>query len=277
MPPAPTIPPWDGLVPLVDTHLHLTNSRFDADRDDLITGLESVGIWRAMTIGTGLEDARAALALSHRYPERIAVAAGLDPGSCQEAGPAFDEHLRDLDRLMAGGGFHAVGEIGLEYFHEMLPKPVQRDHFAAQLALARTHDLPVVIHLRDAWEDGLDVLRAHRGVRGILHSFSGDRDHARACLDLGLHLSFNGMVTYKANQALRDAAGLVPADRLLVETDAPYLPPLPLRGRRNEPGWVAAVVRLLAEVRGEREDDVAAWTTQNACRLLRLPLPPAWG
>ncbi len=271
-----TIPPWTGEVPLVDTHCHLTNGRFDADRATVIDGL-APALWRTMTIGTGLEDGRAARALALAHPDRLACAVGLDPFSCHEAGDAFPTALSGLEALLAEGGFSALGEVGLEYYHQLLPKPVQREHFAAQLALARRLDLPVVIHLRDAWEDGLEVLRAHRGCRGIIHSFSGTEVEARACLDLGWHLSFNGTVTYKANDALRQAARIVPADRLLIETDAPYLPPLPLRGRRNEPTWVAAVVRLLAEVRGEREDDVAAWTTQNACKLLGWALPPMWG
>ena len=271
-----TIPPWTGEVPLVDTHCHLTNGRFDADRPAVMEGL-APALWRTMTIGTGLEDGRAARALAQTHPDRIACAVGLDPHSCFEADAHFETHLLGLDALLSEGGFSALGEIGLEYYHQLLPKPIQREQFGLQLDLAKRHDLPVVIHLRDAWEDGLDVLRAHPGVRGVIHSFTGDEQQARACLDLGYHLSFNGTVTYKANDTLRQAARIVPADRLLVETDTPYLPPLPLRGRRNEPGWVAAVVRLLAEVRGEREDDVAAWTTQNACGLFRWPLPPAWG
>ena len=271
-----SISPWTGEVPLVDTHCHLTNGRFDADRAAIVDGL-TPALWRTMTIGTGLADGRAARDLARACPDRLACSVGLDPFSCHEAGDAFPEALAGLEALLREGGFSALGEVGLEYYHTLNPHPVQREQFAAQLDLARRLDLPVVIHLRDAWDDGLEVLTAHQGCRGIIHGFSGTPEHARACLDLGWHLSFNGTVTYKANDALRAAARIVPADRLLIETDAPYLPPLPLRGRRNEPGWVAAVVRLLAEVRGEREDDVAAWTTQNACKLLGWPLPPQWG
>ena len=136
--------------------------------------------------------------------------------------------------------------------------------------------LPVVIHVRDAHADALATLARHRENRGVIHSFSGDAQTARAYLDLGWHLSFNGMLTYKGNDALRAAAQIVPADRLLVETDAPYLPPVPHRGRRCVPSMTAATCALLADLRGERDDDLRAWTTRNACALFGWELPPEW-
>ena len=264
------------MIHLIDTHCHLTNQRFAADRDEVIAGLRATGIWQVMTIGTGVADARAALALSQANPGLIACAAGLDPYSCHEAGGNFDTEMAALEALLRGGGFSALGEIGLEYFHQVNPHTQQIAQFEAQLALAENLSLPVVIHIRDAHADGLATLARHRGNRGVIHSFSGDAQRARAYLDLGWHLSFNGMLTYKGNDALREAARIIPADRLLVETDAPYLPPVPHRGRRCLPGMTADTCALLADLRGERDDDVRAWTTRNACTLFGWELPPEW-
>ena len=271
------------MIHLIDTHCHLTSQRFDADRETLIPALPEHGVWRALTIGTGLADGRAVHALVQRFPERLAGAAGLDPHSCHEAGDGFAAQLAELATLLGGGGFAALGEIGLEYFHTVNPREQQIGQFEAQLALAVRLDLPVVIHVRDAAKgpstahaDTLMVLARNPRNRGVIHSFAGDAQDARRYLDLGWHLSFNGMVTYPKNDALRAAAAIVPADRLLVETDAPYLPPTPHRGKRCEPAWVALTAATLAEVRGEREDDVRAWTTRTACRLFKLGLPPEW-
>ena len=265
-------------VPLIDTHCHLSNGRFDADREDVIAALPSCGLAAVMCIATGLEDAMAVRALVARHPQLIFWSVGLDPFSCCEAGADFPAALAGLRRLLdetmaTAQAPRALGEIGLEYFHALNAKPVQAEQLALQLDLAAEFSLPVVIHCRDAFDDLYAVLRDHPRNQGIIHSFIGPPEHARAWLDLGWHLSFNGTVTYPANQFLRDAAALVPADRLLIETDAPYLPPVPWRGRRCEPALVRYTVECLAEVRGERPDDIAAWTTRNACKLLNIPLP----
>lgn len=272
------------MIHLIDTHCHLTGERFSADRDALIQALPDQGVWRAITIGTGLADAREVAALVSRFPERIAGSAGLDPHSCHEAGDDFAHQMAELEILLQQNPFVALGEIGLEYHHRLNPPDQQITQFEAQLDLAVRRDLPVVIHVRegragdgrDAHADTIDVLTRNPGNRGVIHSFAGTSSHARAYLDLGWHLSFNGMLSYKGNDSLRDAARMTPADRLLVETDAPYLPPMPHRGKRCDPSMVALTSNLLAELRGERDDDVRAWTTRNACLLFRLDLPPEW-
>ena len=272
------------MIHLFDTHCHLTGERFNADRETLIPALPAEGVWRAISIGTGLDDARAVAALVARFPERLAGAAGLDPHSCHDAGDAFDTQLAELATLVASGAFVALGEIGIEYHHRLNPPLVQIAQFEAQLELAHRHHLPVIIHVRegtagdgrDAHVDTLELLSRHRQNRGVIHSFAGTAAHARAYLELGWHLSFNGMLTYKANDELREAARITPADRLLVETDAPYLPPIPHRGRRCDPGMITITCARLAEIRGERDDDVRAWTTRNACKLFGLELPPEW-
>lgn len=266
------------LPPLIDTHCHLTNDRFATDRDAVLARMAEAGVARCLTIATGLEDAVAARALAAAHPERIAWTVGLDPFSCHAAGAAFPERLAELRALLArerGGALmpRALGEIGLEYHHRLNDHPLQQEQLAAQLALANEFGLPVVIHCRDAHHDMLPLL-ARSGARGVIHSFIGDAATARRYLDLGWHLSFNGTLTFPANGFLREAARLVPNDRLLIETDAPYLAPVPLRGRRCEPGFVVHTLNRLAEERAQRPEDLAAWTTQNAVNLFALP--PAW-
>ncbi len=265
------------LPPVIDTHCHLTNQRFANDRDAVIAAARAAGVVQMMTIGTGLDDARACLALAERFPGVLACSAGLDPHTCFEAGDAFAMQLAELETLLASGRFSALGEIGLEYHHHVAPKEVQIVQFEAQLDLAVRLDLPVVIHSRDAHPDTTLVLARNPRSRGVIHSFTGNVDDVRGFLDLGWFISLNGILTFKGSDDLRAAAKLVPADRLLVETDAPYLAPLPLRGRRCEPVHVLHTVNFLAELRGERPEDVAAWTTRNARQLFRFAalIPPA--
>ncbi len=252
------------LPALIDTHCHLTNQRFASDQAAVITQAQAAGITSMMTIGTGVADAQNCLALSEKYPGIIYCSAGLDPFSCHEAGEHFNSELASLDNLLASGSFRALGEIGLEYFHTLAPHDQQKLHFEAQLDLAVKYDLPVVIHSRDAHPDVLAILRRHSKNRGVIHSFTGTVADAHAFLEIGWHLSFNGMVTFKANDELRAAAAIVPNDRLLVETDSPYLAPVPFRGRRCEPAYVQHTVQIIAEQRGQRIEDIAAWTTRNA-------------
>ena len=266
----------DVLVPLIDTHAHLTNVRFNLDLSEVLARSATAGIATTISIGTGIDDAGAVAALVAAHPGRIAGAAGLDPFSCHEAGDAFADHLAQLDALLAGGGFVALGEIGLEYHHQVNPHPLQIEQFHAQLAMAERLDLPVVVHIRNAHADAMAVLREHPRNRGVIHSFSGGPAEAEVYVALGWHLSFNGTVTYKGNDLLRQAAAMCPADRLLIETDAPYLPPVPHRGRRNEPAHVRLIVAAVAEQRGMPVDDLAGWTTRNACWLFRLATPAGW-
>lgn len=262
---------------MFDSHCHLTSARFDPDRDAVVAAMDAAGIAACLSIGTGLADAAAALALARRHPGRVHAAAGLDPFSCHEAGGGFAAAVAALRDLLRAGGFAALGECGLEHHHVLDPLPLQRERFAAQIALAVELDLPLVVHARsgrnggDAHAPAVDLVRAHPGARGVIHSFDGDAAQARAWLDAGFHVAVNGMLTFTGNDALRAAMRAVPADRLLIETDAPYLAPVPLRGRRCEPAHAAIVAACLAELRGERREDVMAWAGRNARALLRLP------
>jgi TatD DNase family protein len=258
-------------APVIDTHCHLTNERFADDREAVVAAAQAAGVTRMITIGTGIADGRAARELARRFPERVSCSVGLDPFSGHEAGAGFPQRLRELEDLLGEGGFCALGEIGLEYYHTLDDHAVQIERLELQLAMAVRHRLPVVIHVRDAHPDMLACLERHRDCRGVIHSFSGSADEARSYLDLGYHLSFNGMVTFKANEALRRAAAMVPNDRLIVETDSPYLAPVPMRGRRCEPAYVQHTLAFLAELRGQRIEDLAMWTTRTATLLFALP------
>jgi TatD DNase family protein len=259
-----------------DSHCHLTNARFDTDRALALERMAASGFTGCLTIGTGLADAAAARELALSHPGVVWASAGLDPFSAFDSGDAFPEHLADLRRLLTSGGFVAVGECGIEHHHAVDAAEVQRERFAAQIALAVDLGLPLVVHARsgprggDAHAVALDVVRAHPGVRGVIHSFDGDAAQARAWLDTGFLIAVNGMVTFKGNDALRNAVALVPADHLLIETDAPYLAPVPQRGKRCEPAHAAITAAFVAELRGERADDVMAWAGRNARSLFNL-------
>ncbi|MFW5845861.1 MAG: TatD family hydrolase [Planctomycetota bacterium] len=261
---------------LVDTHCHLTSDRFIDDREAVLERMQAAGVVHAICIGTGCADGEAVRSLCQEQPSLLSGTAGLDPFSCHQAGAAFADELARLEALLGLGGWVGLGEIGLDYHYDLDPAPVQRERFALQLDLAARLDLPVVIHVRDAVEDCLAVLREHPTNRGVIHSFTGHPAAAEGFLGLGWHLSFNGIATFKNAPEVAAAAAACPADRLLVETDSPYLAPVPRRGKRCEPAFVAHTLDFIAQLRGERAEDCAAWTTRNATRLFRLPLPE-WG
>jgi len=207
-------------------------------------------------------------------PALVSGSVGLDPFACFALGQSgFPAGLAVLERLLASGDFCALGEVGLEYHHPLSPHALQREQFEAQVSLALRLKLPLILHVRDAHPDMLACLAAWPGARGVVHSFDGTAEQARAYLDLGWHLAFNGMVTFKPKDYLRAAARMVPNDRLLIETDSPYLAPVPRRGQRCEPAFVAHTLTALAELRGQRVEDLGAWTTRTACRLFALPDP----
>jgi TatD DNase family protein len=184
-----------------------------------------------------------------------------------------DEIVRMIRQLAAHDKVVAIGETGLDYHYDHSPRPQQQNAFRRFIGLARETSLPIVVHLRDADGDAIEILRSERAgdVGGVIHCFSGNVESARSFLELGFHLSFSGVLTFKTADEIRRAAAFAPPDRILVETDAPFLAPIPYRGRRNEPALVAQTAACLAEVRGEQLDDVAETTRANTCRLFRLP------
>jgi TatD DNase family protein len=243
--------------------------QFAADRESVIATAFSAGIERLIVPGVDVETSRAAFDLAQRYTGHIFAGVGTHP---HDANTLTSEALVEQRILAQQPGVVAIGEIGLDFYRNLSPRDVQRDALVAQFALARELDLPVILHNRESHEEMISLLRAHAtGMRGVFHCFIGDRAMATDALDLGFYLSFAGPLTYPRNEELRDVAAWAPADRILVETDSPYLAPQPLRGKRNEPQHVAAVARTLAQVRGISEEEVASLTTRNASALFRLP------
>jgi TatD DNase family protein len=255
---------------LIDTHAHLDDDRFAADLPAVLARAAAAGVARVLTIGIDRATSEASVALARQRPE-LAAAVAIQPNHVAEATPNDFDRIAELATLP---GVVAVGETGLDRYWDRAPFDLQEHLFVKHLALARRVGKPVVIHCRQAEADVVRVLTAdfvaHGPVPGVMHSFSGDAATAAACLALGLHISFAGMVTYKNAADLRAVAAAVPAARLLVETDSPYLSPEPVRGNRNEPANVAHTLRRLAGVRGEDAEALAAVTTANARRLFGL-------
>lgn len=253
---------------LIDSHCHLDNQQFDADREAVIDRALVAGIEHMLAIGTGEgpPDLEAAIRLADRYPALYATV-GVHP---HDAAKATDETFHSLAALLAHPKVVALGEMGLDYHYDFSPREVQRAVFIEQMHIARDARKPIVIHTREAWDDTLALLHEHwapAGLPGIMHCFSGGPDQARQALDLGFYLSFGGVVTFPKALDVQEAARVTPADRLLIETDAPYLAPVPNRGKRNEPAFVLETARKLATLRGESFEQVAATTSANFRRL----------
>jgi TatD DNase family protein len=255
---------------VIDSHCHLTNARFSDDVDAVVARAFEAGVSACVTIGTGVDDAIRARDLALRHPGVVFATAGLDPFSSHAAGGAFDAAFDALAGILREGGFVALGEVGLDYHYDLDPAPVQVERFERQLDLAARLDLPVVIHVREAHLDMAALLAAHPRNRGVIHSFTGGPAEAERYLANGWHLAFNGVITFKNADEVRVAARVVPRDRILVETDSPYLAPSPKRGARCEPAFVAHTLRALADVRGEDAGSLEAATTANAQSLFRL-------
>jgi TatD DNase family protein len=260
-------------VKLVDSHCHLDDSQFDGDRAEAIARARAARVVTMMAIGTGNgpPDLEAAIRLAEQH-EFIYATVGVHP---HDAAKASEETFAHMETLLSHPKVRAVGEIGLDYHYDFSPRDTQRAVFERQLALARQAGLPVVIHTREAWEDTLSILRAALPQTGpgagIMHCFTGDAAQAREALDLDFHLAFGGVLTFPKAEAVREAARITPANRLLLETDCPYLAPVPMRGKRNEPAFLVETARRLAEVRGVSLEEIAAQTTENFKRLCLAP------
>jgi len=255
---------------LIDTHAHLDEQSFETDLAEVLDRARAQRIEMMFTIGVTAATSEAALRLARQHSQIRAVV-GIQPNYVSEAGS------EDFDRIVAMSAdplVVAIGETGLDRYWDAAPIELQREFFLKHIELARQVNKPFIVHCREAEADVVDVLHeaaAGGPLVGVMHSFCGDQQTADACLELGMHLSFAGMLTFKSNQALRDLAKNVPLDRLLVETDSPYLAPVPVRGKRNEPANVVHTARCLADLHGLTLDDMAGHLTGNTRRLFALP------
>lgn len=253
---------------LIDSHDHLDDKRFDRDRDSLIKDLESNGIELVINIGADLKSSIASVSLAEKYPN-IYATVGVHPHDAKNMDDSTLEILRSLAKR---NKVVAIGEIGLDFYYDNSPRDEQRKWFREQLKLAKELDLPVVIHSRDAQQETFDTLKeAQDGtLRGVLHCYSGSKEMAMEYIKLGFYISIAGPVTFKNARVLKEVAKAVPLDKLLVETDCPYLAPEPHRGKRNEPVYVKYVAGTIAELKGISYEELAKATNRNTRELFGI-------
>jgi TatD DNase family protein len=272
----------------IDSHAHLEGKRYDIDRDEVLARAKQNGIEAYLAIGNGdgPDSADCGIKLADKYdgrPEypRIWASVGIHP---HEASLANEAAYSQMLQWARHPKVIAWGEIGLDYFYDNSPREIQKTVFVRQMELAETAKLPIIIHCRpsdnseNAWDDCLSLIVKHwssTGLAGILHCFTGSLDHARRALDLGFMISFAGNITFPKAQPIRDAAQTVPLDRMLIETDSPYLAPIPHRGQRNEPAFVREVARQISELRNLSAQEIGSQTTQNFYKFFGLALDKA--
>lgn len=252
---------------LFDTHAHLDDEQFDADRDAVVARAHAAGVSTIVAVGTTADSSQKCIDIAARYAG-VYAAVGIQPNHCAEAQPGDWNRIVELAKQPR---VVALGETGLDRYWDYTPFDIQQDYFDRHLRLSQQLDLPFIVHMRDCGVDIVEMLRVARQrgpLRGVMHSFTGDAALAAEYLDLGLYISFAGMVTYKKSDDLRAVAATIPSDRILIETDAPYLSPHPKRGQRpNEPALLVHTAACLAKARGASADEFALQTSANAQRL----------
>ena len=253
---------------LFDSHCHLENGRFESDLPEVMARMEDAGVRRCILAGSDMETSAQIVKMTQEYPHVYGVV-GIHP---HDAKTWTDDCADQLRGWIKEERIVGIGEIGLDYYYDHSPRDVQKEVFVKQLLLARELNVPAVFHVRDAHGDVLDILRTHRGElpAGVVHCYSGSVESAREYLDMGFHISFAGPITFKNANKLLDAAKYVPLDRILVETDSPYLAPVPMRGRRNEPTFVQYVAQCIADLRGMDAEAFAQNAFDNTCRLFGI-------
>ena len=254
---------------LFDTHAHMDDHAFDEDRKDLLQTLPENGIGLVMNPGCSLSSSKNAVALTQEY-DYIYAAVGSHPDAADEVNEEVLEEYRKLCKLYPDK-IKAIGEIGLDYHYEDIPRELQKKAFIAQMELAKELDLPVIVHERDAHEDGLAIVKAFPEVKGVFHCFSGSAELARQLTDLGWYIGFTGVLTFKNARRAIEAAQAIPLDRIVIETDCPYMSPEPFRGRRNDPSRVYRMAEKLAEIRNISVEEAQRITMENGKRLYRIP------
>ncbi|MBK8304291.1 MAG: TatD family hydrolase [Chloracidobacterium sp.] len=261
---------------LIDSHCHIDGERFDADRDAAVERARASGVVAMLNIGTGdpnSDDFRRAVAVAEKY-ENVYASVGVHPHDAKLYDDKAEQHLVEL---AANPKVIAWGEIGLDYYYDHSPRGVQQEVFRRQIKTAKELDLPIIIHSRDADDETVEILTeecSYDGFRGIMHCFGGTAAMAEALMPLGFLISFAGNVTFKKADNLRDAARVVPLDRLLIETDCPFLTPVPFRGKRNEPSFVVHTAQFLADFYGVDVETIAEHTTRNFLDFFKISMKP---
>ena len=252
---------------LFDTHAHMDDRAFDADREELLRSLPKQGLQLVMNPGCSLESSRNVSRLTREY-DFLYGAVGSHPDAADEINDAVLAEYRELCKLSPK--IKAIGEIGLDYHYEDIPRQIQMQAFRSQMELARELDLPVIVHERDAHEDGMSVVRDFPTVTGVFHCYSGSAEMARQLVDKGWYIGFTGVLTFKNARKAVEVASSIPLERIVLETDCPYMAPEPFRGKRNHPGYLYRMAEKLAEIRGISVEEIHAVTTENGRRLYRI-------
>ncbi|MGI6316556.1 MAG: TatD family hydrolase [Christensenellales bacterium] len=253
---------------LFDTHTHMDDPLYDEDREAILASLPAMGVERILICGANMASSRSSMTLADHLTTPAAIAAvGIHPSDADEV---TQENLAILEGWLSDPKVVALGEIGLDYYYPNTDRDAQRAAFQSQLRLANCLDARVIFHLRDAWGDFFSIMRTHAPRRGIMHCWSGSKESAARCLDMGFMISFSGSLTFKNAENLRRVAAFVPTNKLLVETDCPYLAPVPFRGKRNQPGYVGYTCTCLAECKGLSAEAMAEITYENACAFFDL-------
>ena len=252
---------------LFDTHAHLDDRAFDTDREALLAGLAVRQVALVMNPGCSLESSRNAVAMAEKYPWLYA-AVGSHPDAADEV---CEEVIAEFEKLCKlSPKVKAIGEIGLDYHYEDIPRQLQQKAFLMQLELARKLDLPVIVHERDAHEDGMAIIKDFPTVKGVFHCYSGSAEMARQLVELGWYIGFTGVLTFKNARRAIETAASIPLERIVLETDCPYMAPEPFRGKRNDPGYLYRMAEKLAEIRGVSVEEIHRITTENGKRLYRI-------
>ena len=251
---------------LFDTHAHLNDSAFDPDREELITGLVGKGIGYVMNAGCSLESSKDIIRMAEKRPWLYA-SVGSHPDSADEVNEEVIEQYRKLCRHEK---VKAIGEIGLDYYYEDIPREIQKNAFRMQMALANELDMPVIIHEREAHDDGMQIVQEFPKVKGVFHCYSGSAVMARQLVNMGWYIGFTGVLTFKNARKAVETAAAIPLDRIVLETDCPFMAPEPFRGKRNDPGYLPKMAEKLAEIRGISVEEAIVVTTENAKRLYRI-------
>ena len=251
---------------MIDSHAHLAAKAYRKDLDAVLGRALDAGVTSILTVGYDMSSSEAGVRLAEKYPP-VYAAVGIHP---HDATTLNLDALGRLEELAASPKVIAIGEIGLDFYRDLSPRSVQEDAFRLQIGLAKDLELPIIVHDRDAHQRAVQVLREEQVSRGVLHCFSGDVNLARQGVEMGLYISFAGPITFDGRKAV-DILGRIPEERILIETDCPYLAPVPYRGKRNEPAYVRYVLERVASILGRATEDVDALTAQNTKTLFAIP------